>query len=101
MTEDKNRFDPLEYGSVDRWDEFAENMEPEWEKAHKPRPKTEVLTIRLSAADMKRLKVFAEQMGIGHSTLARMILRKALHHGDASFEEAAASTEQKRWVQIL
>lgn len=88
---DKDRHSPLENGSIEEWVQFGETMEPEWEKAHKPRLKTEVLTIRLSSADMKRLKELAERMGIGHSTLARMILRRALHEGGGALEEAASS----------
>ncbi|MCL4407484.1 MAG: BrnA antitoxin family protein [Thermotogae bacterium] len=36
------------------------------------------LTIRLDKTDIEKLKKAAQKMGIGHTTLARMIIRKEL-----------------------
>ncbi len=36
------------------------------------------LTIRLNKADIEKLKKAAQKMGIGHTTLARLIIRRGL-----------------------
>lgn len=71
--------------------EFDGTMEPAWDLAHKPRLKTEVLTVRLDPSDMTKLKVLSERIGIGHSTLARMMIRRALLEEDLEAEEAATA----------
>lgn len=64
-----------------RWTESADLGEYELEEASDvevARPELETITLRLDKEDIRRLKQRARATGVGHTTLARMILHRAL-----------------------
>lgn len=86
---------PMEDTPLEELIAFAERLEPTGDPASFTRPKTEVLTIRLGLADMKRLKDVANRLGVGHSTLARMLIRNGLHGSAGEKKEPASSLTMK------
>lgn len=65
--------------------DYQDEMEDIDENTFFQKP-TEILTVRLTQGDLEVLKKQAQKLGIGHTVLARILLRQMLHKG----EDAAA-----------